>query len=494
MASNNGLQLAGKKVFVVLLAGFIIEFIYRVVLCFSFVPETGGSSVNVLFGVSRMLEGRSLYTNPELPPFPFINFMPLHYYTVAGVSQLFGIGERIHSLSVINRLLCLLFNLLIFIPVRRSLKNIFEVTDKKMSWAVFFIIFLLLRSYNFSGPGSLYLLALLFSVYYFLCFLNLYTNKYGAELVLCGIFSSLASFTNQAGFVVQLTIFLFLLIYIKDRKATLRYVLSMGIANLFLAIMLIGSSFNYWLMDLFIQWLHIGALALNSLQYSSPLVLIINSLAFITCILSLIFDSGLTDREKFLRFTIVGITIGSLTGFIFFDSRDDSFAGAIGLSMMLFIISINNDINLKIAQKLYLFALLALIIVGQINDFSTTGKALLADNKSDYENCAVVSDYVKQNVKNDEFIFTIFSSENLMNLQIGEKALFPNRDLVLQKAYPGNVFNYENFIQRYKDGKIKYLVGIEGQQPLKFLDLDFDGYIKETTIKGYDIYVLKLNR
>ena len=114
--------------------------------------------------------------------------------------------------------------------------------------------------------------------------------------------------------------------------------------------------------------------------------------------------------------------------------------------------------------------------------------------KSDYADWTLVSRYVKQNVKNDEYIFTSIGKQNMINLLIGEKALFPTRDIVLENTYPNKIYNYSDFSQRVKDGKIKYLISKDADQPEKFLNVIFEGYEKETNLRGYDIYIYKESR
>ena len=114
--------------------------------------------------------------------------------------------------------------------------------------------------------------------------------------------------------------------------------------------------------------------------------------------------------------------------------------------------------------------------------------------KAEYADWTLVSRYVKLNVKNDEFIFTAIGKENMINLLIGEKALFPTRDIVLENTYPNKIYDYSDFTQRVKDGKVKYIVTRDSVQPEKFLDAVFERYEKETSLKGYDIYIYKESR
>ena len=245
--------IAIRTVFILLGLGFISLLILRLIYSLSYIPATQGSTINMLYGIMKMLNGRNLYSSPELPPYSVIQFMPLQYYVVAGVSQLMGISQNLHAVTELNRLLCLFFNLLLFIPLFRILVKIFGVKNKELYWSVYFGCFMLIPSSDYTGQGSLFILVVLFAIYYFFCFQNLYDNKYGAELVLSGIFTALAFFTNQIGFILFIGLLFYLMMQVKDRKATIRFALSFSLASVFLFIILIGSSFNYWYLNIILR-------------------------------------------------------------------------------------------------------------------------------------------------------------------------------------------------------------------------------------------------
>ena len=495
MATENNKTSNGKVIMVLLLIGFLVQLIFRIILAFSYIPETGGHSLDVLFGIIRMLSGRSLYTNPELPPYPVIQYMPLHYFVIAGVAQLFGVAQNLHDISTVNRLAAILFNLFLFIPVSRILKNIFEIPNRLTYWSSFFAIFLLLNSSNYSGPGSFYLLVLLFSVYYFLCFLKLHHYKYGSELVLSGIFGSLAFFTDQFGFIVQLATLLFLLISVKDRKATIRYAVSSGLTYLFLTIIMIGSSFRYWLLNVFTGLFQVEIFSLKGDTISMSIVQVVYLIVYtgLTCLLFI--KPSIDSRYRFLRYLMMCILITTTAGRLLIGLPANYFEMGLILAVMLFIVLINNYTSLKVVARLSLIGFISVFILNQYMNKNWQFLSDLNALRSQYNDGAFVAGYVRQNVKNDEYIFTTFSNEHLLNLQIGEKALFPNREIVVTKYYKGEIFNYTDFHQRIKDGKIKYLIGkSDDLQPRSFLNQEFDGFEKESTIRGYDIYILKASR
>ena len=484
----------GRVIFISLFICFLSEFTIRFILALSYVPETGGASLDVLYGIVRMLSGRPLYTNPELPPYAVIGYMPLHYYVVAGVSQLFGVGQSIHDVSALNRVINLLFNVSLFIPVHRIIKNIFEIRDRLTVWSVFFAVFIFIYSADYSGPGSFYLLVLMFSIYYFLCFLKLHSNKYGSELVLSGIFGALACFTNQFGFIIQIASVLFLWLKMKDKKATIRYALSSVLSYLFLSIILIGSSYNYWLRHLFNGLFHFDLISFGETDLYSFVIEIAYLLAITGITLSFFPRIKFDWWFVFLRFLILFIFTITVTGRLFFGLSIVYFESGLMLAILLFSVIICNYPDLKATSRVLLLCGSVIFI---LNIYQNKTWEMLRDIRTyskQYDDCAFVAGYVKQNVKNDEYIFALTRQDNFMNTLIGEKALFPNKKLAMSKYYNSKSLRYDDFRQRLKEGKIKYLIGENDNQPAVFLDEAFVGFEKESRSRGYSIFILKASK
>ena len=211
--------------FLMLTIAFISVLLLRIIIVFSYVPETGGVSVNVLFSLVRMMNGYSLYVDPQLPPYSVVQYMPLHYYVVAMFGKLLGLQNNVHAVSVLNRLLCLAFDLLAFIPVFKILSQLFEIKNKKIIAATCMSIFLVLPNPNYARVDNLYLLTFMFAVYFILQYLKNQNNQ-SPKLIYSAVAISLAIFTKQSGLFLLAGTGLYLLFIHRNWKATFKFSLS----------------------------------------------------------------------------------------------------------------------------------------------------------------------------------------------------------------------------------------------------------------------------
>ncbi|MEP7265313.1 MAG: hypothetical protein ABI772_12480, partial [Bacteroidota bacterium] len=432
----------------------------------------------------------ALYSNPELPPFPIIQYMPMHYYVVAGLAQLFRIDQDVHSVMMLNRFLCLLFDLILFIPVQRILWHTFLIKNRKICWAVCFGIFLILPNTNYGRIDNLYLLSFAFAIYYFLGFLSLFKNKYGAEIVFAAIFGSLAFFTKQSGIFLLAAMFLFLLFYLKDRKALLIFSSVTALTCLILFTILIGSNYENWFLNAY-RGLENG-INLGWFQEVFIEKFFRKMYFFIAGGLALALISCSRDkdiRERFLGFLALVVFIFALISSLKWGSSINYFTEFLMLTFMLSAVYFKQQTVLFPAVKLFFLFITPFFIMNVYNDKGWNYLRDLKSSKADYDNCSSVASYLKKNVKNDEFIFTAFHRENMMNLLSGEKALFPTREIVFYCAAPLKIFNYDRFTNMVNDGKVKYLVGRKDVQPDRFLNAEFKNYIKVMDQGPYTIYI-----
>ncbi len=480
---------AAKAAFLLLFIGFLGVLVLRVILSFSYVPETGGVSVNVMFGIMRMLDNHSLYTNPERPPFPIIQYMPLHYYVVAGIAQLLRIDQDLHLVMVLNRLLCLVFDLLLFIPVQRILWHIFMIKNRKICWAVCFSIFLILPNTNYGRIDNLYLLSFGFAIYYFLGFLSLFKNKYGAEIVFAAIFGSLSFFTKQSGMFLLVSMFLFLLIYVRDKRAILIFSSVTAITCLLLFAILIGSNYQNWFLNA-VRGLENG-INLSWFQEVFIEKFFRKMYFFVAGGLALALISCSRDRdirERFLGFTALIIFLFALLSSLKWGSSINYFTEFLALTFILSAVYFKHYSVLYPAAKLFFLFLTPFFIMNVYNDKGWNYLKDIKRSEKDYADCKRVAGFFKDNVKNDEYIFTAFHRENLMNLLIGEKALFPTREIVFYCAEPAKVFSYELYRDMVANGNVKYLVGKKGLQPDIFLGAEFKNYKSIFVHGNYEVF------
>ena len=494
MVNSSRHTLLLRVIFSSLCLVFLYTLTLRIVFLLSYLPETGGSSIDVLYGIMRILKGRNLYNNPELPPYPVIQFMPLYYYVVAGVSQILEISQNLHAVSVVNRMCSLGFNLFIFIPVHRILKKIFECHETIIHWIAFMVIFILIPAADFAGVGSLCLLAMTFAIYYFLCFLNLYDYKYGSELVLTGIATALAVFIDQVALFLFAGILSFLLFHVKDKKAALLFLISYAIAFLFLFMILVGNNTPYWFLNVIygirssfnLYFLsNIGKLPIFT--YAYILFMLLLAVAFL-------FMKQLDKRLKFLRFIALWNLLFLLFEVFTAGSHQITYSLVFVMVIVIAFIELQEKYLLSSMIKLALTVMAFFLILNLTIEKNWLLLKDLKGAKSDYTDCSIAATYVKHNVKNDEYIFTEFQSQNMLNLMIGEKALYPTYRKVVESAFAEQIFKYNDFTQRVKDGKIKYLIAKKGMKPELFLNVEFEGYEKEATIRGYDVYIYHESR
>jgi len=196
-------------------------------------------------------------------------------------------------------------------------------------------------------------------------------------------------------------------------------------------------------------------------------------------------------RERFLGFMALIIFSFALVSSLKWGSSINYFTEFLTLTFILSAVYFKHYSMLYPAAKLFFLFLTPFFIMNVYNDKGWNYLRDIQESRADYEECKKVATYLKVNVKNDEFIFTAFHRENLMNLLIGEKALFPTREIVFYCAEPLKIFSYQRYHDMLKNGKIKYLVGHKGIQPDMFLSGRFDGYSKIFDEGKYQVYIYK---
>jgi len=187
--------------------------------------EIGGIEINVIDGIIKILSGNYLYTDPALPPYDIIQYSPLYYYLVAGISKLFSIspGDP-QSVYIMTRSVALASNLLTVVTVFLIARN-FRL-PKAVSILAGIFSFIILTQHYYSRGDSLYCLLFFVAVYFFLRFIGS-RKSFGARgtnntifyLFGFSIASFLCIFTKQSGIIVLFTAGLFLLLK-RDFKST----------------------------------------------------------------------------------------------------------------------------------------------------------------------------------------------------------------------------------------------------------------------------------
>ncbi len=146
---------------------FLLLFVYRVMLIFSFNGEIGGIDNNFISGVIRMAAGFDIYSNPENLPFSVNQYPPLYFEISAFCADLFCVDFDSNPINIywLCRALSLTYDtltvLLMFIILR---KNFCINNSIAIMLAVIFFYILGFYGYTFSRTDSLYLFFYTFTI------------------------------------------------------------------------------------------------------------------------------------------------------------------------------------------------------------------------------------------------------------------------------------------------------------------------------------------
>lgn len=466
--------------------------VLRIMLAFSWLPETGGVSINVLYGINRLVEGLPLYTSPDKPPFPVIQYMPLYFYVVKTIASISGLTD-IHSLMVLNRSLCLLFDLacswLLSVMLIRSFRMSIVT-----SWTLALIYFVSIPAIIYGRVDNLYLLLTLSTIVLSIRYLIEYDNRTEMEAnfrgwVLPGILGGLSVLTKQTGVFLCIFTVAFLIIRIKELKSALT----------FSASALFVFAFGMMLM-------HPGELPSILLNVVNGVKNGINTNWFAEVLL----------KNYFLKHSYL-IALGILTAWLEWNNRKSALSSYMGYGIAwyflvatasslkagsgpnyyleflgLTILGIGN-LSLRYASEIrrltpYALILSPFFLLASANDKGWGDTRYMKAAKAEYQKCSKVAEYIRPKLGPSEWVMTGFHKENLLNILLCDKALFPCREVAFYFTWPLGVFSFAEFGVLKEQGKIPFVVVKEEKEAGRYLNIEFNTYKADTVIAGYQIY------
>ncbi len=470
----------------------IAVLLLRIIFIKSYLPETGGVSINVVYGIEQLLSTGKLYINPEDAPFSIIQYMPLHYHIVAYIATLINIQSDVHSVMVLNRLICFIYDILSVVFIINFIRKTFPKIGMRLAISCGLLYFLLIPSIVFARVDNLYLLLWILSISFFASIFhheksNLISIK--KSILFAGICSALALFTKQTAiFLIVFNIAFLILIY-KEYKTTILYIVSFGTTLIILSLFLIKENpidfkFNVidglknginlnWFLEVFLKnyfmkytilicsGIFTGYMLL--LQKKSMLHLFLGSSILYYFLIAIVFSlKGGSGPNYYLEFNILSI---------------------FGICLLI-------DDQPDISFNYFRFAaiLIPVFLLACMND---KGWGFLSCRKkaiSEYVMCQSVAHYVKTNLKKDNYVLTAFHKENSLNLFLTPKALFPCREVALYFTYPMGVFKFEKFKTQLLKKQVQYYIDEKGHLPTTFLHEDISNFVVDTTIGNYTIY------
>ena len=473
---NEGLL---KTLFVLLCAVFLfLNLGSKFILAGSYVPELGGFERNVIWGVQQIIAGNPLYTNPDLPPFSLIQYMPLYYYLMAFLGKVAGIqaGDA-HAVYALCRGFNLFISMLLCSGIFLSLRKSFQTALLPAAGFSAFA-FLLLEPFTLSGRPDM-----LKSFFFLLQVLLLCSGKFSRlriQIPLSLLLSLLCFLCKQDG----LTAFAVLpaaLFLGRQWKALLVYIFSAaGLLALVLLLLEKGFDGNFFSNVL-------GALQ-NGISISWFMSVFSNfffSYAFLfapALVLSYEFV-----QEKSLRFRIAGAAFllaffPPLLASLKFGSGPNYFQEAILLACLFCGLSFhklaeNSWFRFRESRLLFMLFFF-LLATGMSSLHSVTGLFLNQEERiraiylSEADFCRkLAQDFPGKKL----MLLTGRQWEDNLSTLLADRIINPNRDVSAQ-VFEGKDGNALHALKAYvKNSSDLILITDKGQKP-GFPGLDFSGY------------------
>lgn len=441
---------------------FVMFLIARIVLLNSYVADIGGIENNVIYSVSKMLNGGTLYENPELGNFNISQYSPIYYFLFYGCCKLFQFQsiEDLQSIYITGRFLSLLFNLFGAILIYRLLSRVFSV-HKYIALIAMSLYFLTLTQIHFSArPDGLFSMVFIGCIYA----VSVYLRKgKGSYLILASVLAVMSVFIKQNGiqFLVLLPAFFML---VGRYKALLTN----------LGILLLGTVFFF----LSFHWVYgenfllntIGGLnngtSMSRAYYVASHFIQQNALLLIVgAFFSMMWSNKKQPSElRFLAFMLAGLfvfalitssKIGSWVNYY------NEFAIAVILiaSIRVDELSRQNDPSNNIVRQAGLFLMLYLsisipyafsrkVFEVHIGHFQVEATSL--------EEKQAVGRYLQNHLEDDKF-FLAFDGH--INSMLPMQSVVPNKDLVPTQSS----FNYAALKQLFDDDRVQFIVIRKGE-------------------------------
>ena len=469
--------------------------ILRINLALSYLPEIGGVSINVMYGIIRILSGSELYTNPEIAPYSIIQYMPLHFHIVALLGKLLGIANDVHAMMVLHRVFCLSIDVATFILLAKTLFKTIQV-NKVISLTLASIYFLSIPSIIYARVDNLYLFFFVATIAVLLKDILRNDGKTSTtipRLLFCGALCALTIMTKQTGIFLLAFCSIY---YVFIQKSVYQW--SIFMAGMITLLLVFGLFlFPSPLLSLKLNVIDGVKNGFNANWFIE--VLLKNFFLKFSYVLAAGFFIALSlfkerSKQGYL-FLAVGLawyfTTATLSSFKA-GSGANYYLEFIALSILGSALLIKNQLGPTRGVVLYALMLSPFFIISAANDKGWGDLGMMKEAKKNYLNTIEVANYLRPKIQTDEWVLTDFHKENTLNLQLVDKALFPCREVALYFTRPLGVFHFNEFETLVKNGKIPYLVTRKGETLEEFIDVPLNQYKPDTTIGNFQVFK-KLN-
>jgi hypothetical protein len=501
-----------KQLFLLTIILFTISLIIKVGFITSTVPNIRGVEPSVLFSVQEIMAGDPLYPDPEEPPFPSTQYMPLYYILVANISKLFNIipGEQYLGLYLVGRTLSVVFSLGISITVYLSCRKV--GADFFMSFLGAVTSFILpIPWFSLLRPDAL---AALFGisamVVYSLHLKEQDLAQHLVKLIAVGAlgFLSLLSKQNGAIFLVAIGVYPALRFRLREIACIffgiiLAFVVSSLIFSTYYS--MIPTESNHFYTHIIGGLnngvdLHLAYTKLYSLWLSWYFPLAAIPLGGIIILVKSIREQGYKEIDEvvlFLALSFILVTSANLMAGIKYGSAihymNESMIIAVLFLIRLFTIRntyalINRNTDIKTLFSSYLFLFILVLLAHQTFLYrDVLRRSRIIDRRAPLSRIEISNFFEDELLAHpDALIYTdVFLIKNLFFDHI----IFPQEDLA-QLHYSREILTYSKLSDLVEDGTLRYLVTRENfDPPSELYGSKLDGFELYDSTSTFDIYI-----
>jgi hypothetical protein len=482
-----------EKIILGIFTGYALSILFvRLAIIFSYLPETGGVSINMMYGIIHLANTGILYMNPEDAPFSIIQYMPLHYYIVSGTGHLLNISGDLHQMMVLNRVLCFIGGLIYSFLIYRGMRIFFPNAGMRAAYFGGLLFFILIPSHNYGRLDNLYFSFSLAALLYFMRYVKDQTEQGSSNLralLLAGIFCGFALLTKQTGVIVTVLFSGWLILAQNSIKDFIRFAAATILPVAIFLFYIMPENPSDFTLNV-INGIRNG-IDLNWFYYVIVKYYFAETgfiIAFGIYIAIWVLFERKNSLKSFLAVSILfffatALAMSPKGGSNAYYFLEFTFMTFFGLGYLL-----NKNPEYHKPYLPYFTLLIPFFLMSTINDKGWHELGRMKKAKNDYANCMEVADYVNQKLIPGNFIYSNFHLENSLNLFLYNSTLFPCREVAFKFTRPQGTFHFNKFDTLVKNGNVQFVIDKKDEFPAKVLDTDLQNFVKDTTIGNYSIY------
>lgn len=483
-----------KLGFAMALFVFISLAIFRFFLIFTYNGEIGGIDNNFVFDVVRNLNGDPIYTNPAQAPYSITLYPPLYYIVCSFIGNLFNVDPsepiNVYMLCRSVSLICdIITCLYLYIIVK---KNVGLPRELAALIVAVFACILCWLGYTFSRCDSMLLTCYAALIYLLFRYHNRFTFS---RIIILAILSVACILSKQNGIICPVVIGIWL--YHAGSKRLLIY-FSAAVAFLLTLTLLACHYFYPYFFDNTVTalnnkidwpWFYVY---IFKRTMDSPWMIVLY-ITFILSVKNLFAPVKSIDNTLYIIFLTqflfsfaTTLKWGSTLGYF----NESFFLASIILARKIVPYNQNNPAIVKkwVAVSLPLITLFSIHTLLQGYLFFIQRQP---EKKAAYIQQKEISKLLKSKVGGGLIMNIANPNTDFFKSLLSKEIAVPNIDMVECCTFPDKNFDYSLLKKDLSNGKIRYLIANNGDQPSDIWGISLPDFVKDTSISRYTIYVFK---